>query len=383
MSPAPHPPKIEVECVATRDAFLALEGEWTALADTASSPLLRYDWFAACLEAYAADHELAIYLGRRDGRLRAVAPLVVERAGGVRHLRLLGWQTMEPEAFLYDDEEALEQVCAAALVSHKPVFIRRLDTQSAELRLLQTLARGRGVSVVRAASTQSHATVLQSDWAAMEASMASKKRSELRRLKTQLEKHGPVTFEVRELNEAGLDEAFAELLRVEAASWKSRAETAMASDIELQTFIRTYARAAARAGILRLSFLRVGGQAIAVQMDMEHGGRLWGLKMGVDEAWSKYAPGILSTHELIRWAIGRGLERCEHLGTAETWQRRWPFELREQSTFRFYPPRPAGALALGRDSLDFARRYLRKRARRQPSKRASQATLKAETSPQA
>jgi CelD/BcsL family acetyltransferase involved in cellulose biosynthesis len=123
-----------------------------------------------------------------------------------------------------------------------------------------------------------------------------------------------------------------------------------------------YARLAAREGLLRLSFLRLAGEPIVVQMDVEHGGRLWGLKMGTDERWLKYAPGILSTHELFRWASERGLAACEHLGEAEEWQRRWPYEVRERSTFRFYPRRPGAALALGLDAVQFARRGAKMRA---------------------
>lgn len=362
---------LAVERVSARADFLALEGEWNGLAAASPNPLLRHEWFAACLETYAARDEIALFLVRENGRLRAAAPLVVERSGGVPRLRMLGWQTMEPEALLHDDPAALERLCVAVLTAGKPLRLSRLDAASPELQMLRALSRGRGVGLVRESCTRTHATLLAEDAAAVEASMSGKKRSELRRLKTQLAKHGPVTFDVLEAGEADVDSALAELMRVEAASWKARSATALAADAGQREFLRRYALAAAAAGMLRVSSLRVGGQAIAVQMDIEHGGRLWGLKMGADEAWSKYAPGILSTHELICWAADRGLHCCEHLGAAEAWQTRWPFELREQSGFRFYPARPGAVAALALDVLEVARRRMRDRSVRRLADRWS------------
>jgi CelD/BcsL family acetyltransferase involved in cellulose biosynthesis len=362
---------MRVEVVTTRSAFAALESEWNVLAAAQPSPLLGHAWFAACIDAWAADRELAVFCARLGGRLCAVAPLVVERTGAWKTLRMLGWQTMEPEAFLYEDEAALEQICAAVVRARRPVILGRLGADSPELRLLQAGAGGRGSVVVRASSSQTYSTVLAAGAEATEASMASKKRSEMRRLKTQLQKQGEVTFEVLSPDEAQAAKALEELCRVEAASWKAQAGTAMALDGRLRRFMDAYAAAAARAGMLRLSFLRVDSTPVSVQLDIECGGRLWGLKMGSDEAWSKFAPGILSTHELIRWAADRGLATCEHLGSAEAWQRRWPFQLKEQSTFRFYPWRLGGALSFTADAASFAARRAGERlARRKDGARA-------------
>jgi CelD/BcsL family acetyltransferase involved in cellulose biosynthesis len=353
---------VDVQRISRAADFLRLEAEWNALADSSPNPLLRHDWFTTYATAFCQGQDLAIYLARIDGRLRAAAPMVVERVVGFPALRFLGSrETLEPEAFLYDDPRALEALCRALIASGRPLGLTRLDNESPELALLIELAQGRGVVSLRRSSSQTHSTYLKPDRAALEASMPSRKRAVIRKQRRYLEQRGAVTFDVAEPDEHGFDAAFDEFVAVEAASWKQRNGSSIAASPRYAGFMRGYARAAARSGRLRLAFLRLDGKAIAAQMDVEQGGRLWGLKSGADEAWSKYGPGVLSFHELACWGGEQGLSRREHLGRAETWQTRWPSELRSQTSFRFYPWRVGAAVVFANDALVFARYRLQQR----------------------
>ena len=340
-----------------------LAADWNELADAAgASPLLRHEWLLACARATGLDRELSIFTARRNGSLLAAAPLVVDRSGVVPRLRSIGWQFREPEGFLHQDEAALAEVCRGVLASGRAVVLPRLDAASAEWRLLGDRARRLGLPVLRPSTTSYYFTPFPESWEAFEAAMDSRKRSRLRRMRRGLEEHGTVTFEVLSPTEAEADAAVAEVQRVEARSWKARSGSAMLAKGEVGRYVAEYARLAAREGMLRVSLLRLNGEAIAGQIDVEHGRRLWGLKMGADERWLKYGPGILANHELFRWCIEQGLEGCEHLGDAEEWQRRWPFEVRERSTFRFYPPRLGAAVAFGFDAAAYAQRGVKARA---------------------
>jgi CelD/BcsL family acetyltransferase involved in cellulose biosynthesis len=353
---------MKLEIVSDLAGLAALRDEWDALADRFESPLLRHAWFYAAAKTYGAGEELAVFTARRDGRLVAAAPMVVDRSGIVPRLRILAYQDREPDAFLYADEEALAAVCDAVLSFGRPVVLQRLDPASPEWRLLGERAGRHGLTVPRPGTSRYYCTVLPQGAAAFEAAMDSKKRSRLRRMRSGLEKHGQVTFEVLSPGEASADEAVALVERVEAASWKGRNGSALVARPVAAAFVREHARLASREGMLRLSVLRLDGEVIAAQLDLEHGGRLWGQKMGADERWAKYGPGILSNHELLRWAADRGLAGLEHLGMQEDWQRRWPHELREFGTFRFYPRRAAAAVAFGSDVVLYATRGAKARA---------------------
>ena len=148
-----------------------------------------------------------------------------------------------------------------------------------------------------------------------------------------------------------------ELVRVEAGGWKARSGTAIARDPWMRRFVPELAGRMSKRGMLRFYFLRLGDQAIAAQMHIEHSGRLWQIKIGYDERWAKHSPGVLLTHEVLKDAWNRGLSGCEFLGLAEAWQRRWPVDTRSYTGFRFYPVSLRGGLAFTTDAI----RHLRDR----------------------
>ena len=149
---------------------------------------------------------------------------------------------------------------------------------------------------------------------------------------------------------------------MEGAGWKAAAGTALVHDAAQRGFLLDVCRRAAAEGWLRFFFLRQDGRVIAAQLHLLYANRLWTLKIGYDEALSRFSPGALLTHDILRHACGLGLEGVEHLGVAELWQRRWPVEVREHATLRLYPVSAGGAVAFTADALDFVRR--RRAARR-------------------
>jgi CelD/BcsL family acetyltransferase involved in cellulose biosynthesis len=232
------------------------------------------------------------------------------------------------------------------------------------MRLLAEPPLRRGVPVPRPLSTRTAFAPLDRDWAAFEARMSSGSRADIRRKRRGLEKQAPVSFEALAPDEDAFEAPLAELFKVEAAGWKSRSGTAIVQDAAMARFYTEYGRLAARRGMLRLFFLRAGAETVAAQMHVEFADRLWSLRIGFDERWSKFSPGRVLTHDILRWASGRGLRALEHLGVAETWQRRWPIEIRQHSTLRYYPASPRGGLAFAVDSFGFVGRRLNGEAKR-------------------
>jgi CelD/BcsL family acetyltransferase involved in cellulose biosynthesis len=95
-------------------------------------------------------------------------------------------------------------------------------------------------------------------------------------------------------------------------------------------------------------------------MGVEHGSRIWDLRLGYDEAFSRCAPGVLLTHETLRYAVERGLEAHEFLGQAEAWERHWPCEEDEYVSMRVYPLSLIGQLSLAQDVYQLALREIPK-----------------------
>lgn len=155
--------------------------------------------------------------------------------------------------------------------------------------------------------------------------------------------------------ESGLDEAF----EVEARGWKGQTGSALAQDLPMGRFVRDVARSAARAGALRLAFLRVDGRAAAMQIAVARDQRLWLLKIGYDPAYARCRPGHLLLLQTLARAARQGLRSCEFMGHAAPWTAQWTTTMRDCVGLRVYPMTRPGLRACGEDVADGLIRRLR------------------------
>ena len=353
--PAARADAFAAEIVSTRAAFAALAREWDDLAlRTSITPMARHSWLIAAADA-CAYRELAIVLVRdAAGALRAAAPLVRVSFGPFQRLVWLSHEMGEPQTLLHDDPAALAVLWAAVRRLRLPVEARRLTPHGEELSVLRS---GAGFRSIRVGSTRTIAAPV-ADWAAFEKAMSGNARSEVRRKRRGLEKEGPVEFKAISPAPAEVDDALAELLRIESSGWKGRQGSAIVHRPRLARFFRDYAHRAAEEGTLRLFFLSLNGQNIAAQMLAQTGGRLWQFKIGYDERWSRWSPGRLLMFDILRWAHEQGLEAVEYLGHGGGWQTRWPATFTEHASLRFYPATPSAGAAFVVDTVEFIRRKL-------------------------
>ena len=126
--------------------------------------------------------------------------------------------------------------------------------------------------------------------------------------------------------------------------------------------------------------MRLGGRAIAMQLAVECGERFWSFKVGYDEAFTHFSPGILLYLHLVARSAALGLRSFELLGFPdEPHKQMWRPVERPCVTLRAYPYGPRGLVLLGSDAAwlallnsDAARlalsrlRKLRRALRRRP-----------------
>ncbi len=137
--------------------------------------------------------------------------------------------------------------------------------------------------------------------------------------------------------------------------------SAMGLTPEEGTFCRSHARAASRAGMLRLCFLRIGDCRVAMQVAMVKGGSFYLLKIGYDVEFARCSPGILLLRESIAHAAKSGLNTFEFLGISEPWIQVWTQHERPCVSLHVYPYTLRGGAALMADMAakaygDLARR---------------------------
>lgn len=129
--------------------------------------------------------------------------------------------------------------------------------------------------------------------------LGSKKLKELRRQRNRLGDSGEVTYRVA----ATPDEVIPALevfLKLEASGWKGKRGTALLQNEGHLAFIRRAVRDMTAAGHCQVISLHTGTTPVAAAVVLHHLDRAIYFKLGVDERFARYSPGVLLTLDLTR-----------------------------------------------------------------------------------
>lgn len=129
--------------------------------------------------------------------------------------------------------------------------------------------------------------------------LGAKKLKELRRLRNRLAEHGVVHFEVAR-GTRDVAAALETFLKLEASGWKGKRGTALLQDSGDAAFIRRATVALADTGQCEIVTLRAGDTPVAGSIVVRHQDRAFYFKLGIDERFAKYSPGVQLTLDLTR-----------------------------------------------------------------------------------
>ena len=130
--------------------------------------------------------------------------------------------------------------------------------------------------------------------------LGAKKLKELRRQRNRLAEHGTVSFDVAR-TPADVAAAIEPFLVLEASGWKGQRGTALSQDDGDAAFIRRATSALAETGQCEIVTLRAGETPVAAAIVLRHQDRAFYFKLGVDERFAKFSPGVQLTLELTRY----------------------------------------------------------------------------------
>jgi CelD/BcsL family acetyltransferase involved in cellulose biosynthesis len=129
--------------------------------------------------------------------------------------------------------------------------------------------------------------------------LGAKKLKELRRQRNRLAEHGAIDFDVAR-SPAEVAAAAELFLTLEASGWKGKRGTALVQDDGDAIFIRRATVALAESSQCEIVTLRAGDTPAASAIVLRHQDRAFYFKLGVDERFAKYSPGVQLTLELTR-----------------------------------------------------------------------------------
>jgi CelD/BcsL family acetyltransferase involved in cellulose biosynthesis len=352
-----------VDHVCRPDGLAALARGWERLGRFATLPTQSADFIASLAQTMAADVSIKVFEVAGTGEIEALLPLCRD-AGPFARWRMPGAREVsEPGDALCRDAAAAERLAQLIVADGRPVDLARIPSRSPLVPALKAAIKGRGRLSVRPA-TPSPTIALDSAWREPESRFSSRRRSDFRRMARRAAEFGDLRCETLAPAPDEFDALFDEAIAVEARSWKRAAGTAIACDPAKEAFFRRYLRAACARGEARVAFLRLDGQAVAMQLAVEWGGRYWLFKIGYDEAFARCSPGSLLMLHALRDAAERGLTAFELMGDAEAWiADLWTRQAHECVRLRTYPYSLAGAVASLGDAFAWLRSRLRRRTR--------------------
>ena len=88
---------------------------------------------------------------------------------------------------------------------------------------------------------------------------------------------------------------------LEASGWKGQRGTALSQDDGDAAFVRRATSALAETGQCEIVTLRAGETPVAAAIVLRHQDRAFYFKLGVDERFAKFSPGVQLTLELTRY----------------------------------------------------------------------------------
>ncbi len=293
-------------------ASVAIDG-WRGLADRAVEPNGYYlpDW-ALAIDASARGRTnvsaLAAWSDAAPNAARLIGLMPAVSLWRAYKIPLPALVSADPYGTLctplFDrempDEAALRLMSRARGAGAHALILRDVALDGA---VMKTFARVLEQDGMRPRLLQSHARAcLDATRDAdelMRDALGAKKLKELRRQRHRLAEQGEVSFEVaRTPGDAA--RALEQFLILEASGWKAERGTALAQDDGDAAFIRRAVTALAENRQCEIATLRAGTTPVAAAIVLRHLDRAFYFKLGVDECFAKFSPGVQLTLDVTR-----------------------------------------------------------------------------------
>jgi CelD/BcsL family acetyltransferase involved in cellulose biosynthesis len=344
---------ISVETISNYRAFLDLKPTWDRLVEAAGidHPFLEHDWIRTWWDSFSKGSSLYILLVKSGDEPIAIAPMIrsTVRMWGMK-VRRLGffYNAHVPRADFIIAQQPHEayRVIWDHLYQNRSWDILQfcqLPHDSATLEELPRLAAENDCPTGAWLSAVSPYQPIRTSWGQYFNGLSAKHRANLRNRFKRLRKMGSVEMESITSDE-NLADALEAGMRLEAAGWKGKANTAIACDPNISRFYSTLAWRAAERGWIHLNFLNAGPNRVAFDYSLSYKNKIYRLKSGYDPALAYCSPSHLLVFLAMQDAFERHLTEYDFLGASDEWKRKWAEETRAHYWLYVFAPTVKGRL---------------------------------------
>ena len=198
------------------------------------------------------------------------------------------------------EQAAVQLLQQARQADAHALVLRDMSLDGAVMKLFESVLQRDGLRPHVLTSYQRASLYATRDAdALLQEALGSKKLKELRRQRNRLGEQGAVEFTVARTPEE-VTTAIETFLKLEASGWKGARGTALAQNDGDISFIRCATVALAASGQCEIVSLRAGATPIAAGIVLRHQDRAFYFKLGIDERFAKFSPGVQLTLDITR-----------------------------------------------------------------------------------
>jgi len=283
------------------------------------------------------EHEISLYYYENNNDIKAIAPLILIKRHGLKQFEIVGSSFLyEPIGFLYKDKNALINLFRGLINIKIPIILQRIHHNIDLFKRNEKIIRYPSLIINKQVSGTPWIST-KMNWESYFNSISSKRKYELRRRQKRANELGEMNFEFITPENDQFKSLTQRAFEIESSGWKRKTGSGIMVNKNLNQFFSEYLYNASLENILRYAFLKIDEKYIATMICLEYSNRLWVLKIGYDENFTKFAPGVLLFFHTIKKSFEMNLSAVEILGTEDSWKRDWSNNIHEHFTTIIYP----------------------------------------------
>lgn len=265
--------------------------------------------FALCACHHASVNELAPSQPRQDEPPRLIGMLPVVSLWRACKIPLPALVSASPYGTLctplldrsHADEAVRHLMSVARAAGARALILRDVPLNGAAMKTFTPVLRQEGLRpIVLHSHLRACLDARRPADDVLDDALSAKKLKELRRQRNRLaEQHGVVRFEVAHSID-DVARAIEIFLDLEASGWKGERGTALRQHEGDLDFIRRATRGLAETAQCEIVTMRAGDTPVAAAILLRHQDRAFYFKLGIDERFAKFSPGVQLTLELTR-----------------------------------------------------------------------------------
>ena len=279
------------------DAATDIVAPWSALADaTVEGNVFFHPGFALPAMRHFGGGAVGVATVAAGSRLVTAAPIVRKRLGGVAPAVSVWTHPYGPLGLPLVDAESVDEAVPALIEGLAPANAGisltipdvPLDSSIAVAVMKHAEATDRPIAVL----TPHHRAVLKRPAVPVDlrAAQPPRRRKEYTRQMRRLGDLGRVVLETATERDR-VCARFEEFVALEAAGWKGRAGSALASLLPAAEFAREAVFNLSAAGAVRIDSMRLDDHPIAILVSFTTGATAFTWKIAYDEAYARFSPG--------------------------------------------------------------------------------------------